>query len=163
MQEPDEPARFLPIHSGLRDGNIEAAIIHQPIAGEAIGRRLRQAGVPSCYFFHSPWAREFQIQTGIGSPGGRLRYHLRHTIEGRALRSFSRVIVFSQTMTDLLQTDHPGVPAPVRVTPGINLERFHPSVDRTASRNRLMWPESGTILLTVRRLVPRMGVDMLIQ
>ena len=71
----------------------DAAVIHQPIAGAAIGRQLKKAGIPACYFFHSPWAREYRIQAGSGNPMHRLGYHLRRRIERKAVTSFEKVIV----------------------------------------------------------------------
>ena len=147
----------------LREGGFDAAVVHQPIAGDALGGRLRTARIPAGYFFHSPWAREYRIQSGVRGLSGQLAFRLRHRIERRAVLSFDRVMVFSRTMADFLRADHPPAPAPTRITPGIDLERFRPVADRDTSRQRLGWPGPRTLLLTLRRLVPRMGVDMLIE
>ena len=151
------------VRSLMSDPGIDAAIIHQPIAGEAVGHLLRRSGIPSCYFFHSPWAREFEIQSGEKGFRNRVAWWIRRGLEKRAIRAFDRTVVFSRTMADQLLEQHPGSPIPQRVTPGIDLERFSPVPDRPAARKRLGWPESGMTILTVRRLVPRMGVDMLIE
>lgn len=142
---------------------IDAAIIHQPIAGEAIGPLLKEKGIPGCYFFHSPWAREFEVQSGRRGPRNRPALQLRSYLEDRAVRSFDRIAVFSETMTKHLLEEHPRASIPQRITPGIDLERFKPVGDREEGRRVLGWPDTGLIILTVRRLVPRMGVDLLIE
>ncbi|HRR39717.1 MAG TPA: glycosyltransferase, partial [Syntrophales bacterium] len=42
------------------------------------------------------------------------------------------------------------------------MERFHPSGDRRDIRRRLGIPENRAVILTVRNLVPRMGLENLI-
>jgi glycosyltransferase involved in cell wall biosynthesis len=140
----------------------DAALVHQPLAGAALAGSLRSAGVPSCYFFHGPWAPEYLVQRG-DTPARRAAGWLRSTIEDRAVRSFRRIAVFSNTMADWLHETHPRAARPVRVTPGIDLDRFRPPEDVAAERTALGWPVEGPIIVSVRRLVPRMGLDLLIR
>lgn len=53
----------------------------------------------------------------------------------------------------------------VVVPPGVDLERFHPlgSDERSATRRRLGLPESALLVVSVSRLVPRKGMDVLIE
>jgi glycosyltransferase involved in cell wall biosynthesis len=46
---------------------------------------------------------------------------------------------------------------------GVDLNRFCPAVDKAALRNELGIPQDRFVVLTVRNLVPRMGVDRLVQ
>ena len=147
----------------MTEVTIHAAVIHQPIAGQALGPLLRKSGIPSCYFFHGPWAPEYIAQHTQAGHATRAGAIVRRLVERRAVRSFEKVVVFSETMATLLRENHPAAVLPVRVTPGINLNRFRPVGDRSEARQRLGWPVTGPLILTVRRLVPRMGVDMLIE
>lgn len=147
----------------LEEPGVEAAIIHQPIVGEAVGSLLREKGIPCCYFFHSPWAHEFLFQRKVRVAGLSPALRLREYIEDRAVRSFDRIAVFSRTMAELLHSEHPRAAPPTIITPGIDLERFHPVPNRRESRRRLNWPVDDLLLLVVRRMVPRMGLDLLIR
>jgi glycosyltransferase involved in cell wall biosynthesis len=51
----------------------------------------------------------------------------------------------------------------VRIPGGVDPERFKPHPDRRALRRALGIDESSLVLLTVRRLVPRMGLDNLLE
>jgi len=53
----------------------------------------------------------------------------------------------------------------VIVPPGVDHERFHPlgPLERTAARRRLGLPTEGRLVVSVSRLVPRKGMDALIE
>jgi phosphatidylinositol alpha-1,6-mannosyltransferase len=57
------------------------------------------------------------------------------------------------------------LPPTVVVPPGVDLERFHPldPAERSAARRRLGLPEDGRLVVAVSRLVPRKGMDVLIE
>ena len=56
-------------------------------------------------------------------------------------------------------------PSVVQVPPGVDTGRFHPlsAIDRAAARARLGLPGSGRLVVSVSRLVPRKGMDTLIE
>ena len=56
-------------------------------------------------------------------------------------------------------------PPSVQVPPGVDTERFKPlpQIERAAARVRLRLPASGPLVSSVSRLVPRKGMDTLIQ
>ena len=58
-----------------------------------------------------------------------------------------------------------GVPPAVRIPPGVDTERFRPlsHIERAAARARLGLPKLGRLVLSVSRLVPRKGMDTLIE
>ncbi len=146
----------------LEDAPPGAAIVHQPFAGLVAGPLLRRGGIPAVYFFHSPWAEEYRL----ASEPPRSRYYpgslVRARLEARAMAHFDRIAVFSRFMADRSRYHHPRIPAPVVVTPGVDLERFRPVEDRRAVRHELGWPETGPVIFSLRRLVRRTGVDLLI-
>jgi glycosyltransferase involved in cell wall biosynthesis len=119
------------------------------------------------YTVHSPAALESLAAEPQARGVARLRLRARATFLRRIERRFlgrTRVIhVLSAYTRRLLEEEH--ALAPVRVTriPGwVDLERFGPAVDVPSSRRSLGWPE-GRVLFTLRRLVPRMGLDRLLR
>ncbi|HVC68738.1 MAG TPA: glycosyltransferase family 4 protein [Acidimicrobiales bacterium] len=59
----------------------------------------------------------------------------------------------------------PGATAPVvEVPPGVDLERFRPLSDEERAKARAQWdlPAEGPLVVSVSRLVPRKGMDVLI-
>ncbi|HUB71632.1 MAG TPA: glycosyltransferase family 4 protein [Acidimicrobiales bacterium] len=56
-------------------------------------------------------------------------------------------------------------PPAVLIPPGVDTERFHPlpHIDRAAARARLGLPRTGHLVVSVSRLVPRKGMDTLIE
>ena len=83
-------------------------------------------------------------------------------MERRALQRADQMLVLSDFSTSQLSDIH-GVPVEkVRVIPGgVDTDKFRPAPDRAALRRALGLPP-GLLLLTVRNLEPRMGLDALI-
>ena len=61
--------------------------------------------------------------------------------------------------------DEGGFPTTVQVPPGVDTQRFRPlpPIDRAAARARLGLPGAGPLVVSVSRLVPRKGMDTLIE
>ena len=119
---------------------------------------LLRSGRPFVVHFHGPWAAESRAE-GAGALSARLKAALEAAVYRRA----TRCIVLSRAFGTLLQRTY-GVPADrVRVIPGgIDADRFDPPETRSAARRRLGWPADRPIVLTVRRLVRRMGLEDLL-
>jgi glycosyltransferase involved in cell wall biosynthesis len=85
--------------------------------------------------------------------------------QGWVMRHCDRVMVLSEYSRQQIGTLFPSLnPDHVVLIPGgVDVERFRPASDRLAVRARLGLPQNGTILLTVRRLVPRMGLENLLR
>lgn len=100
--------------------------------------------------FHGPWAAE-SLAAGQSAAAARVKYVVERV---RALRA-DRFVVLSQHMRELLATDYRVDPARVEViAPGVDVDRFTPA------------PVAGTeepIVLCVRRLEHRMGIDVLLR
>ncbi|WP_376870732.1 glycosyltransferase family 4 protein [Albirhodobacter sp. R86504] len=108
--------------------------------------------------FHGPWALEGQVEGHRG-----LRYSLKKWTETRVYHRATRAITLSNAFADVLARDY-GYPADrIDVIPGgVNVSNFNIDSTRSASRRRLGWPEDRPIVVAVRRLVPRMGLETLI-
>ena len=114
---------------------------------------------PMVMHFHGPWADE-----AAAEGAGRIGWHLRHRMERAVYRRASRVITLSHAFATQIAQSYGVDPASVRVVPGsVDVARLAPTMSRAAARARLGWPENARVLLSVRRLVKRMGLDRLIE
>ncbi|TNE63203.1 MAG: glycosyltransferase family 1 protein [Rhodobacteraceae bacterium] len=114
--------------------------------------------VPLVQQFHGPWAMEGQVEGHRG-----LRHAVKKWTETQVYRRADRAITLSQAFADVLAGDY-GFPADrIDVIPGgVNVARFNVAEDRMAARQRLGWSTERPTVVAVRRLVPRMGLETLI-
>jgi glycosyltransferase involved in cell wall biosynthesis len=113
---------------------------------------------PMVFHFHGPWADE-AAEEGAGRIGRAIRHRLERTVYARA----SRIITLSHAFADLLAQDYDIPRARIHVVPGsVDLAFFAPARSKAEARAALGWPAGRPILLAVRRLVRRMGIDRLI-
>lgn len=118
---------------------------------------LRQR--PFIMHFHGPWALESKAE-GAGYFATSAMKFIERSVYQRA----DLLIVLSKAFATLLH-QHYGVPAErIRIVPGaVDLERFVSEPCRMDARKQLGWPNNRPILLSVRRLVRRMGLVQLIE
>ncbi|MDP4098950.1 glycosyltransferase family 4 protein [Paenibacillus sp. P96] len=139
-------------------------VLYSHFAPYGVGPALeaRKRGIPVVMTFHGPWTEEMKIE------GQGLKHLLKTTmaksIEMKAYGLADKFIVLSETFRDILH-EHYKVPMrKIHIIPGAaDVERFHPSTDRSRVRTRLKLPQEATIILTVRRLVNRMGLIQLLE
>lgn len=114
--------------------------------------------------FYGPWDEEELVERRIRSRWnpGRLKARLFRTLQKFVLQRSSRIIVLSDysrsQVTNLIGTAERCVLIPG----GVDLARFRPARDRLQVRSQLQISPDQITLLTIRRLVPRMGIDTLI-
>jgi glycosyltransferase involved in cell wall biosynthesis len=115
-------------------------------------------GYPLVIHFHGPWASE-----AAREGAGRLGTGMRRAMERAVYRRGALGITLSQAFARVLETGY-GVPADrIRVVPGgVDLSPFAGLPGRDAARSALGWPGDRPIVLAVRRLVRRMGLEDLI-
>lgn len=152
--EPTAPTLLLQHHPYL-----EPATAHTP------------GSIPILHVFHGPWAREYRLaQTARTRSLARrcldpaIAFML-HRVEHRALQRARRILTLSQHFAGQLPRWHPGLHAPIHIAPGgVDLDRFHPlpAAERLAARQAYGLSPNQTLLLALRRLDPRMGLDLLI-
>jgi glycosyltransferase involved in cell wall biosynthesis len=85
--------------------------------------------------------------------------------EAGVLGSAQAILVLSRYTRGHIERYHPHVDLEkVRIIPsGVDIERFKPAEDKAAVRRSLGIDERATVLLTVRNLSPRMGLENLIE
>jgi glycosyltransferase involved in cell wall biosynthesis len=113
---------------------------------------------PVVFHFHGPWAEE-NVAAGDTS---RVRFALRAALEQRVLRRVDAHVVLSSAFRRVLVERYRVRPWDVHVwAPGVALDVFTPG-DRSLARERLDIDQDAFVAVCVRRLVPRMGVDGLL-
>ncbi len=125
-------------------------------------------GAGKAYTVHSPLKME--LRAGCAPTlGGRLRKAvlplLADRLERRCLLKSDAVNSFSQYTKDCLAHLHgPEIAKKVQVLAGwADTNRFHIVENRQAAKRELGWPVDVPVLFTLRRLVPRMGLDRLLR
>lgn len=118
--------------------------------------RLRP--LPLVVHFHGPWAAEGRVE-GARHLAGLGKFWIERAVYRRA----DRYIVLSSAFREILCTTYGVPPDRVRIVPGgVDVARFAVPGTRLATRQQLGWPTDRPILLSVRRLRPRMGLEHLI-
>lgn len=147
----------------------DVLIFHQPFSAFGVlltrGSRL----IPKVYVSLSPWGEEYAARTAHPkSHISHLRYQkggklLRRIMERCVVRACQRIFVLSRFTADQLAKEHPGFEDRVTLLPGgVDLDRFRPAENRQAVKAILRIPSGSPILLTVRNLEPRMGLNHLL-
>ncbi len=142
----------------LRTGRFDVVASHFAWFTAPALDRLR--GRPLVVHFHGPWADE-----SAAEGAGRLSVAVKRAVERMVYRRADRVIVLSPAFANIAR-DVYGVPeAKLRLVPGsVDIPRFAAAgLSRAEARERLGWPQDRRILVSVRRLAHRMGLDRLIK
>ncbi len=118
--------------------------------------------IPLVVNFHGPWAGEMRAEAR--SLRRRIVASGAHWIERTVYRRADRCITLSTAFRDLLHTRYRVPLERIRVVPGASdLTPYLQAPDRSAARAQLGWSQERRILLSVRRLARRMGLDLLIE
>ncbi len=162
----------------ISEGAPDVVVLHCSSAAFGLSGLLRRLDVPKVYYFHSPWHLEYELLRGraCGVGGGWMprcplevmMSSVRRRHEGKYLGLCSKVVTLSESMRDVMLGVHPGVSVkPHAVIPGgADGVKFFPAASRDEKariRRDLGIAEDDFVVLTTRRLVPRTGVDVLIE
>ena len=163
----------------MRDNRPDVIIIHSSSAVFGLKLRLEKLNIPILYYFHSPWHLEYE-SLNKSNKEERLPFFrsiivailskLRKSHELKNLKAASTIITLSKSMQSIMLKEHPSIASKnLMVNPGgANGDIFYPESDeeRYKIRKSIFAGEikdDDFILITSRRLVPRTGVDFLIQ
>lgn len=155
--------------TGRDRGELDAVVSHHSILTTHIGRSLPT--VPLIHTIHSPVVEEHHLTNWKYT--NRVRTRLRYPVTRTALRHFERAALQAantvHTLSDytwnLLTNRFPEVCRATdwtRIPGTFDHRRFAPPKDRAATRRGLGIGVDETVLLTVRRLVARNGVDRIL-
>jgi glycosyltransferase involved in cell wall biosynthesis len=113
---------------------------------------------PVVLHFHGPWAQE-NVSAGDES---RLKLRVRVALERAAYRRADQAVVLTSAFRQVLVEGYGIQPWIVNVQPpGVDLERFAPGSQELA-RDALGLSRDAFVAVAVRRLVPRMGLELLL-
>ena len=117
------------------------------------------ADVPVTCSFHGPWALESQQE-------GEKPWHVafKRWIELRVYRRCDRFLVLSHAFGEILHREYQVPWEQIHIVPGgVDIDRFQANLTRQQARETLGFPQDRPILFVPRRLVQRMGIDILFQ
>jgi glycosyltransferase involved in cell wall biosynthesis len=140
---------------------------HIPLATSA-ALNLYGEGVRTYYTIHSPAKMEMSIEWKNSDIARRLTMPIGllvlNRIEADCLRRSCAITCLSQYTKDCVRKIHgDSIANKVVVIPGwVDTSRFNPAEDRESIKAELGWPIDVPVLFTLRRLVPRMGLDRLL-
>jgi len=122
--------------------------------------------------FHASYQLEFEAERLDGAPAGagrslpladRLKSMAIGMLDRRCLSRAERITTLSRFVVGQIEALLPSARERVRVVPpGQDFERFAPG-DRAGARQAFSIPQDALLIVTVRRLVRRMGIDILLQ
>jgi glycosyltransferase involved in cell wall biosynthesis len=144
----------------------DVVLAHAPAA--AAGIAVSALDKPLVLVHHASPAREMRFDRRFVPPGririaGYLLAAAAALLEHRAVARAQRILVLSEYSRSLLMADHPTARGKVhRVAGGVDPVHFSPADGRAAARRRLGLDPDGVLLVTARRLHPRMGIDRLL-
>jgi glycosyltransferase involved in cell wall biosynthesis len=154
--------RFGEIHARAP---VDLLVLNQPLCASGITQNAASESVPKVYWFISPWAAEWKASNPESHFVSRIfNMSFRNRMEDLALQASDAVFVESEFIRRELKAHHRKIPdRKVTLIPGaVDLSRFRPDGTREQNRERFgIGP--GPVALTVRRLVERMGIDLLIR
>lgn len=115
--------------------------------------------LPMVVHFHGPWALESKRE-GASS----LAVAFKSWIERSVYLRGQRYIVLSEAFRKVLAASYGVDETRIRIVPGqVDTDRFHVHQTRVEARGQLGWPTDRPIVVAVRRLVRRMGLENLIR
>ncbi|MEC0269470.1 glycosyltransferase family 4 protein [Paenibacillus anseongense] len=139
-------------------------IVYSHFAPYSLGVAMeaKARNIPVVMTFHGPWSEEIRLE-GKGLKH-RFKTMIAKSWEMKAYQLADAFIVLSETFRDILHRQY-GVPlAKIHIIPGgADVGRFKPAANRSAIRTKLGLPEGKTVVLTLRRLVNRMGLLQLLE
>lgn len=120
-------------------------------------------GTPAVYAFLSSWPEEYLVRhPGVRGVRRAVGVGVRRRIERGVLDRVARVLPMSEFMAGRLQAVHAVPFGRTTIVPGgVDVDRFAPR-DRAGARDAFGLPADVPVVLTLRNLEPRMGVDVLI-
>ena len=144
------------LRAALRGQTPDVLVAHFALYAFPLLERLRAQ--PFVVHFQGPWAAESADE---GARGWTPRAQA--ALERAVYRRADRLIVLSQAFAEELTRGYGIDAARIRVIPGgVDTAAFADLPARTAARAHLGWPRDHPIVLCVRRLVRRMGLEDLI-
>lgn len=145
-------------------------LIHTHFAYAAVGpKQAIPRTVPRVRTFHGPWDEEGWLEDTQGNMSqttrikAMARKQIRARIERRDLAGSDRVLTLSDCFRQIVtQRFSVKMERTETIAGGVDTVRFKPPQDKAQVKRELGLPSNWPLLLSIRRLAPRMGLDRLI-
>ena len=151
----------------MRQRNVDCIVAHQPFTAVGLIGLAKKLQIPLIYVCHSLSFEEYLSRHPIGNPLSRvtrwINVQIRRQLEKRMINNADRIIVLSDFTRKRIDTAYGTRSRRYVIIPGgVDIKKFAPAQDTKDVRRKLGLPEKRKILLTIRNLVPRMGLENLI-
>lgn len=144
----------------LKETSFDLINFHQPLSAFGVSLLGIHKRIPKVYTFYSSWPKEYEIKTtrrGVG-------FFTRKWTERKMLDNCRKIIVLSEYSKSQALDIHRLETSNIELIPGgVDTLRFKPAKDKGVLRARLNIPLDKFFLFTLRNLVPRMGLENLIE
>lgn len=158
-----------------REVQFDLININFPLGAYSIIRSVKNQSIPCLYIFHGAWSEEsltenkkiLENQKGLTKllsiVKTKLAFWIMSHIEQSIFQRIDRFLVVSRFNKNILAEKY-DIPSKkiVMIPGGVDTARFYPNQDKYAARKALDLPAHLPILLSIRRLVARMGLENLI-
>lgn len=153
----------------LNSGPVHLIHIHNPLIGFVVLLLPGLWNVPKVYHFHSSWFDEERINAGAGKKTSwdlNLRLQVIRVIEWACYKFSATILFLSEYSKNRFKEYFPFSKSNhVIISGGVDLNEFRPlkpDEDLVEIRGRINLKQNMPILLTVRRLEERMGLENLV-
>lgn len=155
----------------------DAVVLHHPSSAGAYFAARGKNVSPALYVFHASVYRELVFQKKekkrpvtqsvigiiVGSVATPILLARLRSIERGAILRSQRIAVLSDFSKQVvMETYKIAEESIVKIPGGVDLETYRPCPNIRALRERLHLPQDRMVFLTVRRLIPRMGLEELL-
>ena len=161
--------RQVPVHAARLYGEFKFNVAYVHNAYQAVGLSKCSEPIPYIYVMHAPTPGEINIEIAHGKYGWKTPIAKAvnlwiKKVESQALAHAKTIIVRSKFMKEQMQNFYGQDPMSktIQIPLGIDTNQFSFVADQKDVRQKLNLPEEQPILLTVRRLAARMGLENLI-
>jgi glycosyltransferase involved in cell wall biosynthesis len=114
---------------------------------------------PFIVHFHGPWAEESRME-GEGA----WKVTAKALLEQSVYRRADHFVVLSEAFRKILVDDYAISPDRISIIPGgVDVEMFNTHATRREARAHLGWPPDRPTIVSVRRLVHRVGLEPLVR
>ena len=160
----------------MKDHSFDLINLHSPQAAFGVNLSVKSRAMPKVYTFHAlQYAEGLLASRGKNYTWYDWRKYLRplwlpvylwlmRRLERKALTNCGKVITLSDFTAKSVIDIH-GISSEkiAQIPGGVDIDSFRPAPDKNKVREILNISKTGRVLFTLRRLVPRMGLDNLIK
>ncbi|MCM3409929.1 glycosyltransferase family 4 protein [Metabacillus litoralis] len=146
----------------IKEKKIDLINVHfSPYALE-ITKFAKKMDIPIVMNFHGPWAQEILVENQ--SIKGKIKNLIAKSIETKVYKNANSFIVLSNFFKEVLIKDYTINQDKISIIPGAaDINKFKPANNTHQLKSDLNIPFDRPIILTVRRLVRRMGLTNLVE